>query len=115
MRCERLVENEIMRRRQVEEFESSKMSMKDWCENNGISVATLRYWRQRLKNEGSHSGAWVEIGELGKDGAVDPCAAMTSTGNGNVTISVGRFNIEVTENIDTEALRTALTVAASLC
>jgi transposase-like protein len=115
MRCARLSENEITRQRQVEEYESSQMSMKAWCANNGISVSTLRYWRCKLREERLQPGGWVEIGKLQKDDPDSACTAIVPVASGNVAIRVGAFTIEACRDSDAEALKRALSVAASLC
>jgi hypothetical protein len=115
MRCARLAENEETRRRQVEEFTSSGMTMKQWCTNNGISQSTLRYWRRKFSDEGAYSGGWVEIGELRNSSLNSSCTAIVPTSAGSVIIRIGSFIIETTRTSDADALRRALSVAASLC
>jgi transposase-like protein len=115
MKCARLAENEVARRRQVEEFVSSGMTMKQWCANNGIKQSTLSYWRRKFNNEGTCQGTWVEIGELQNSDLSAAASASVPTTTDSVSIRVGAFIIEATRTSDAEALRTALIAAASLC
>lgn len=115
MRCARFTENEIVRQRQVEEFESSQMTMKDWCANNGVPVSTLSYWRRKLRDERSQSGGWVEIGKLQKGDLDSACTAIVPAASASVTVRVGTFTIEAYRDSDIEALRKAMSVAVSLC
>jgi len=112
MSSKRMPENNELRRAQVKAFEDSDMSAKEWCEENLMSVSTLHYWQKKLREERAQTKNWVEISSLVDNSA---CTAIVPIGHGSVTVSVGVFSIEVTRNTDAGCLRTALSVAASLC
>jgi hypothetical protein len=115
MSSERLSDNSELRRSQVAAFEESGLSQVEWCRRNGVSVTALRYWLRKLREEGLTSKSWVDIGSLAYLNTGDSCTSIIPVGCGSVTVRVGVFSVEVTGASDKESLRTALTVAASLC
>jgi len=112
MKSKKTQENNELRRAQVKAFEDSDMSAKDWCEENFLNVGTLRYWQRKLREERAETKSWVEIATLADTSA---CTAIVPAGYGPVTVRIGAFSIEVTRSTDSECLRRALSVAASLC
>jgi len=111
MSNERLRENSEIRRAQVAAFTESGMCAKDWCAKNNVSESTLRYWKRKLREEGSATGAWVDLSSL----ANSNCTAIVPVGHGTVTIRVGAFVIEATRDSDILCLKGALSACASLC
>ena len=61
-------ETRSMRREQVERCLSTKgMTIKEWCELNGLAPSTMYYWMSRFRKEepelfgGPSAGEWIEI------------------------------------------------------
>ena len=61
-------ETRSMRREQVERCLSTKgMTIKEWCELNGLAPSTMYYWMSRFRKEepelfgGPNAGEWIEI------------------------------------------------------
>ncbi len=45
----------------VEDWQSSGLSQKAFCNLHGIKIGTLGYWVARLKEEGNSSGGFVPL------------------------------------------------------
>ena len=61
-------ETRSMRREQVERCLSTKgMTIKEWCELNGLAPSTMYYWMSKFRKEepelfgGPNAGEWIEI------------------------------------------------------
>ena len=56
-----------MRREQVERCLAADMTVKEWCELNGVSKSTMYYWMARLRREepglfgDPTCGEWIEL------------------------------------------------------
>lgn len=56
-----------MRRQQVERCLAADMTVKEWCELNGVSKSTMYYWIGRLRKEepglfgDPTCGEWIEL------------------------------------------------------
>ena len=56
-----------MRRQQVERCLAADMTVKEWCELNGVSKSTMYYWMGRLRKEepglfgDPTCGEWIEL------------------------------------------------------
>ena len=63
----RQVQNRAMRREQVERCLAADMTVKEWCELNGVSKSTMYYWMARLRREepglfgDPTCGEWIEL------------------------------------------------------
>ena len=109
-------ENEEARRTQLTEFLCSGMTAKAWCAQNGMSPSTLYYWRKKQAADNAQGSKWVDIAQIAAQGIARPaCTAIIPVTGGAATVHVGAFAITVERTTDTEALRKALGVAASLC
>lgn len=51
------------RARQIEECEASGMTVREWCAANGVPLATIQWWRRRLREERERdlAPAFVEV------------------------------------------------------
>ena len=108
--------NEEVRRTQVAEFSDSGMTAKAWCAQSGVSPSTLYYWKRKLAADNIQYSRWVDIAQVtGQDIAQSSSTAIIPMANGTASVRIGAFTIEVDRTTDTEALRKALAVAASLC
>lgn len=69
------------RARQVAECEASGLTVREWCEANGVPEATMHWWRRRLREESEATPAptFVEVapmvGGRPSDGAGTPIVA----------------------------------------
>ena len=56
-----------MRREQVERCLSTTMTVKDWCELNGVPASTMYFWMSRFRKEEPElfgkpsAGEWIEL------------------------------------------------------
>ncbi len=87
------------------DYRASELSMREWCEKNGVTDHQLRYW---LAKTGSRpqAGTWVCV-ELVDDGA--------TPSDGGLAIHVGVARIEVRPGFDPTLRCEALRVVASTC
>ena len=67
-----------MRREQVERCLAADMTVKEWCELNGVSKSTMYYWMARLRREepglfgDPTCGEWIELSK----GSISARAAL---------------------------------------
>lgn len=104
--------NEEARKAQVAEFEASGMTAQAWCVQNGVSTATLRYWRRKQASS-NNSAKWVDIADA--TAAHGVCTAIVPAGAGAAEIRIGKATIEVFRHTDAEAVNKALAAALALC
>lgn len=87
------------------QWERSGLSLAEFARQRGLSVHTLRWWRQRLRGVEPHEGA--------------PFVEVKAPGRGTVTVFEivlpGGAAVRVGEEFDCEALGRLLTVVRSTC
>jgi hypothetical protein len=82
-------------------FERSGLTRKAWCAQAGVAVATLDYWRSRLRNGGDGSvQALVPI--VVSDAPVDG-ARCSGAGTGVLEIEVGGGGVRLRANARVDA------------
>lgn len=60
-------ETRAMRREQVERCLSTTMTIKDWCELNGVPASTMYFWMSKFRKEEPElfgkpaAGEWIEL------------------------------------------------------
>jgi len=89
----------------VEGYRSGGLSQKRWCEENGISLSTLRKWLQREKQEPDArlEQTWAPVSF---EEQVQECILQ---------VRAGKFSIAVGKGTDMELLSAVLRVVAELC
>lgn len=92
--------------RQVEECEASGMTVRDWCDANGVPVATMHWWRRRLREERERelAPAFVEVG----------VGAPAAPPGMPIVARVGAVELLVPAGADERDVACALRAAASL-
>ena len=87
---------------------SSGMSVKGWCESEGICVNTYYYWRKRLVGTSRPASdavpRWLPV-------VVNEARSASSS----VTLRVGRVSIEVASGFDAGLLSSVLGVLEARC
>ena len=55
--------NEQIWKQRIQEMRSSGLSQKEWCQQNGIPVSTLRYWIRKLGSSTTSSAlsGWMAV------------------------------------------------------
>ncbi len=89
----------------LEDQRSSNMSVKEWCESEGISTTTYYYWRKRVSVAPAASSApplaprWLPV--VLEDAT--PCSS-------GLTLRVGRVSMDICAGFDRNLLRATLDV-----
>ena len=86
-------------------YQCSGMSIKAWCEENGIAISTLHKWLKldREQADTKVTQHWAAITVLPK------------AGGSTVLLQAGKFSIEVKESTDRELLAAVLAMLVPLC
>jgi transposase-like protein len=94
----------------------SDVSARKWCQENGVALSTLSYWRRKLAQEEGDTGKWVDIATFTPQ-AIEPSTstAIVKAAMMPAILHIGAVTIEVDRTTDPEALEKALIVATSLC
>ena len=89
----------------VEGYQSGGLSQKRWCEENGVSLSTLRKWLQREKQEpdARPEQTWA------------PVSVEEQKQEDFLHVRSGKFSIAVGKGADMELLSAVLRVVAALC
>ena len=100
----------------VAEYDSSGLTMREWCRRNGFRDGQLRYWLKKARDAGngrSQSWACVELVDDGTSGSREPsgCAA----GEPGLSVRVGAATIEVRSGFDSALLSELLRVVVATC
>jgi len=96
------------KRELVQRFEKSGMTMREFCEREGVSFYTFRGWRQSIKRE-------VKDEKLVEVGRTATAARSTSASLERATpvkVRIGEATVEVIPPIDEAALETVVRVLA---
>ena len=94
-----------IRREQVERCLSTTMTIKDWCELNGVPASTMYFWMSKFRKEEPelfgklNAGEWIEVTRESiaqrtalakREGAAAPAAASSGkTMTGSAEAPVG--------------------------
>lgn len=100
----------------VAEYDSSGLTMREWCRRNGFRDGQLRYWLKKARDAGngrSQSWACMELVDDGISGSREPSGC--ATGKPGLTVRVGAAMIEVRPGFDSALLSEVLRVVAATC
>lgn len=94
----------------IEDYRSSGLTQKVWCEKNNIKIFTLRYW---LRHEDTNSApkqstqpiSWVEIKP----------PSSNQYASGSVKVSVKDFTIVLGGALEMQMLKDILRVMKEIC
>lgn len=84
----------------------------DWCEQQGISLETYKYWQRKLRDKAAKSS------DLGSNFVSLPMPVSIQKGNhsqSEISIQYKEFKIIVTENSSQELLARLLAVVRASC
>lgn len=95
----------------LDDQRSSGMSVKEWCESEGISLFRYYYWRKRLSDVSPSSCAPPAVAPRCLPVALDE-ARSDSTG---LTLRVGRVSVEISSGFDPGLLSSVLNVLEARC
>lgn len=98
----------------INDFKTSNLSMKKWCDKNGVKVHQLQYWLKKYQNNDSNnisSNKWIEASiNDNQDTTV-----MKDTQDNLLIIKVGKFEVNIKSNIDSIQLKEVIKVLIDLC
>jgi hypothetical protein len=93
-------------RARVSEYESSGLSIHEWCKRAGIRVDHLRYWLRKF-DEADVGQLWASV-ELVGEGKPGLFA-------GGITVRIGSASIDVQSGFDHCLLSEVLAVVSATC
>ncbi len=93
-----------LRTKQVEAYRNSGMIAREWCEENQMSIHTLRYWTRKLSRQETDKNIpqWVSL-------------VQETPASSNLTIRIGTAVIEVVGGFDPQLLREVIQVLRETC
>lgn len=121
-----------MRREQVERCLASQLTIKEWCERNGVPAATMYSWMSRFRKEdpgmfgGPSAGEWIEVSRepiaartaLAVSGGACPAGPVPAdrqpAGAGAVVVRMGAADVVVPEGAAEAHVAAVLRAVASL-
>lgn len=99
----------------VQDCRNSGMKVDDWCKHNDINRNTYYYWYKKVREAACEALAENKV-TVSSSFAPVPMNVIESIDNeyqGNLTISIGKAKIEVTENTSPDILRMVLEVLSN--
>ena len=93
-------ENKQLWKFRLSEFESSSLSLKDWCNKKDIPVSTISYWRRKFNKEQYTESApcWLKVSTIETDSSIadlqmrqETVAAVKPV----ITVKHGDFAVEL--------------------
>ena len=87
-------------RERLQDYAQSEMTVREWCDFNGVSTHQYFYWRRRLAGATAKTGAypaWQSVDIL------DPLPL--STAQASLNVHIAGAHIEVTPGFDPALLR----------
>ena len=121
-------ETRSMRREQVERCLSTTMTVKGWCELNGVPTSTMYYWMARFRKEepelfgGPGAGEWIEVtresiaarSALAKRGEAGAATGAEAPPGQAVVVRLNGADVVVPDGIAEEHAARVLRAVASL-
>ncbi|WP_041720940.1 IS66 family insertion sequence element accessory protein TnpA [Alkaliphilus metalliredigens] len=97
----------------IESYKSRQGSATDWCEENNISLSTLRYWMTKFSRENKQSSnlnKWlpIEVTSLPKN-------SQHESNSSGVRIHIGLASIEISSDFDPKTLETVVGILSEKC
>jgi len=83
------------------EYESSRKTIKAWCQEQGIKENQFYYWRKRLREDQAEKNPpvvkWLSVG-------LDNSKQVNLT-SGSIAVHIGKVTIEIKKGFDQHLLR----------
>jgi len=100
-----LVEQSILRRRQVSDYRTSGQTAAAWCSENNLSISTLRYWLTKCSREAKVDPSQDTFIELKQ---------QTLAKEVPVIVKIGVVSLELYSGFCAETLRETIATIRSL-
>jgi hypothetical protein len=94
----------------VTSFRTSGLSMKKWCDQQGVKVHQLQYWcgkYQTLETSNPTKHEWASVNFINE--------SQKLTKPSNLKISIGKCSIEINSEFDTKLLLEVVKVLSETC
>jgi len=114
-------------RDRVADYRASELSVRAWCERNGVTDNQLRYWLARIDEEspasersepepGVKGSAWARV-EIVEEASASESAGPESRSatESQVSVRVGAATIDVRPGFDARLLGEVLRVVVATC
>ena len=93
----------------VLDYESSGLTMRKWCERNGVRDGKLRYWLRKAR-DARQSQSWV-CADVLDEGVCEPPTGLEP----KVIVRIGAATIEVRAGFNQSLLSEVLRVVVAAC
>jgi len=94
------------KRELVQRFEKSSMTMREFCEREGVSFYTFRGWRQAMKRDAREQ----ELVEVGRTVTAAGSTRASLDRPVPVRLTIGEATVEVIPPVDEAVLETVIRV-----
>lgn len=93
-------------REKIKEFRASGMTVKAWCETNGINIKTYYYWLRKIR---------VEICEKTETQAIIPVQIHSRETAAAVTVNLGNISVNISDGTSAETIAAVLDICRRIC
>ncbi len=90
----------------IEEYQNSGMTLKSWCETNGINVKTYYYWLHKLR---------VMLCDETETQAIIPLQIRPRDTSTAITVNIGNISIKIADGTSCETITAVLDVCKRIC
>ena len=91
----------------INHYHKSKKSARKWCEENNVSVSTLKYWITKFNKEQN------KCSDLPEFVPITTTETIINESSASATIKFGKISIDVLDGCKTDTLKTILDVLNS--
>lgn len=99
----------------IANYETSGQTMKAWCDAQGVTKDTLRYWLRTLKPRPVRAAKAAAPGRDFIPLALSEPAGAAASGDASLLLQVGVVRVEVRHGFDPKLLREVVAALASPC
>ena len=87
----------------IQDFRTSGLSQKAWCEEHGLQVGQLGYWLRKSKTQASSSnGRWLSLDTIALPGS-------------GISLRIGSMVLEIERGFDQEVLADVVRSLMAVC
>jgi len=90
----------------IEEYQNSGMTLKSWCETNGINVKTYYYWLHKIR---------VMLCDETETQAIVPLQIHPRETAAAITVNIGSISIKIADGTSSETIMAVLDVCKRIC
>ena len=90
----------------IKEYHTSGMTLKAWCETNGINIKTYYYWLHKIR---------VKVCDETETQAIVPLQIHPRETAVAITVSIGSISIQIADGMSSETITAVLDVCKRIC